>query len=756
MKTSGIHTRLWSAKGILLFLLLLFACVHPSPAQRLDQDLKSLSVLPQDTNRALALCRISEAMLRDYPDSAMTFAAQAMSLSRKIGFLRGQARSRLLQARSLTAKGSLDDAEAALEICQSEFGQAGDLHGLAECAVADAEVAMVRKAWNQALAACHRADSLLAGDSLPWWGADHTRGRIFQELGGLDMAGDYFSKAKGAASAAGDIRGTALSSEALGNVLLAQGRNDSAMVLHREAFDAWKAAGDRNGQMVALAGEGTAAVRAGKPENGFQLLKKSFQIAMEDRSSYRAGLALIRLAEAEIKLGQADSAQRRTTFALALLRNRPDPAPALDARIGIVQAALIRGDFGLAMRHGDTAIAIADSFRLYKPLVNVHQLLSRAYQTQGDFRRALDHFQSATVAKDSVQRQKERNQTLAMQVRITDDADFTQRQATEKALAESQAMRDDLAQARLWMWICLGLLVLSVGVALYFLMRSRNRGKQVTQLLNEQREELGRSKQELARVSTRLEESNIDYDAVVAERTETLQDAVESLIADNEALEEFTYHSANDLLGPVARLKGLVMVAKSSGQIKDLVQALDLIEAVSVYMDKVLRKIVLIHELKHGFRDIAPVSLEDLILDIRPQLKEIPGVKYPDIRLEDHVKRPVMVDRKLMRVILENLLENACVFRKDPNSDSPKIDILLQKEDEDILIRIRDEGIGIPNAIRDKIFDLFFRGSERSKGHGLGLYLVQRALREIGGRIAVESKQGMFTEFTVRFREMEG
>ncbi|HEX2898345.1 MAG TPA: ATP-binding protein, partial [Bacteroidia bacterium] len=95
-------------------------------------------------------------------------------------------------------------------------------------------------------------------------------------------------------------------------------------------------------------------------------------------------------------------------------------------------------------------------------------------------------------------------------------------------------------------------------------------------------------------------------------------------------------------------------------------------------------------------------------------------------------------------------------FRRDPNNDSPKIDVLLQKEDEGILIRIRDEGVGIPNEIRDKIYDLFFRGSERSKGHGLGLYLVQRALREIGGRVAVESKQGMFTEFIVRFKEMEG
>ncbi|MBL0017405.1 MAG: HAMP domain-containing histidine kinase [Bacteroidetes bacterium] len=755
MKTGNHVMRGFGLKWLGM-LFLTCGCLLNLRAQRLDQDIESLAVLPQDSSRVLALCRISEATLRDYPDSAMGIASQAMSLSRKIGYAHGQAKARLLQTRAFVAQGELDDADASLEICQSEFGQANDLHGLAECALVEAEMDIARHGWNNALAACHRADSLLAGDSLAWWAPDHLRGKLFQELGSLDQAGKYFEAAIRAASAAGDVRGRAIAGEALGNVLLAQGRNDSAATQHRAAFDAWKASGDRNGQLVTLTGEGTATTRSGKPEKGLQILNRAYGLAKEDRAVYRAGLALIKIAEAEIKLGLPDSAQRRCYDALALLRNRTEAGPALDARIGIVQAALIRSDYGRAMRHGDSAIAIADSLKLYKPLSTVNQLLSKAYETQGDWRRALDHFQRATVARDSLQRQKERNQSLALQVRLDDEADFGNRQETQQAVADAKSASKDLRQTRMLLWICLAALVLSLAGGLFFLLRSRRNAAQVRQLLEEKDEELGESKQELARVSTRLQASNIDYDAVVAERTETLQDAVESLIAENEALGEFVYHSANDLLGPVARLKGLVMMAKSSGQIKDLVQSIDLIEAVSVYMDKILKKIVVVHELKHGFRDIRPVNLEELILDIRPQLKEIPGVKFPDIRLEDHLKRPVMVDKNLIRVILENLLENACVFRRDASNDSPKIDILLQKEDEGILIRIRDEGVGIPNEIRDKIYDLFFRGSEKSKGHGLGLYLVQRALREIGGRVMVESKQGIFTEFTVRFQEMEG
>jgi signal transduction histidine kinase len=739
-----------------LFLTILLGAITLLPAQRYDQDVENLATMPMDSARVQALNRISEALMRDYPDSAMLFAAQAMSLSRKTSFDKGQTQARLNQARAFVAQNKYDDAEAALKICKSEFAQRHDMAGLANCALTEGQMAMQRKAWNEALTATHEADSVLLVDSLLGPGPDLLRGRIFQELGSYEVANGYYQTSLRLANALGDPRYKAMAAEALGGIMLLQGRNDSAQVQFNTAFEAWKAAGDRIGQVAAFTGAGTASVRAGKPEGGLEYLQDAIALAREDHAVQRQGLALIRLAEAEVKLGLPDSAQRRCYDALLLLRNLPDPAPALDARIGIVQAALIRSDYARAQRHGDTAIAIADSFRLFRPLYTVNQLLSKAYQVQGDYRQAFYYSQLAYNAKDSLQRQKERNQALATQVKMADEVAYIEQQEGAQTRQVTQQLEQSLGSTRLWLGIVVGALLLSMGGVIVFMMRSRKRGKQVTELLARKEEELGESKQELSRVSARLQETDIDYDAIVAERTETLQEAVESLIAENEALQDFISHSANDLLGPMARLKGLVMLAKSSGQVKDFVQAIDLIDAVAIYTDKSLKKLLLVQSIKDGFRDIHPVNVEDLIIDIRPQLKEIPGVKYPDVRFEDRLKRPILVDGNLLRIILENLLENACLFRKDSAGDSPRIDVLLMKEDEDIYISVRDEGVGIPNAIKDKVYNLFFRGNERSKGHGLGLYLVQRALREIGGRIAVESKEGAFTEFVIRFHEAEG
>jgi signal transduction histidine kinase/tetratricopeptide (TPR) repeat protein len=724
-------------------------------AQRYDEDVQRLSGMPMDSARVQTLNRISEALVRDYPDSAMLFAAQAMSLGRKVAYVPGQTQARLNEARAFIGQSKLDDAEAALKVCESEFAQNHDIQGVAACALADGEIQLKRKAWNAALLATHEADSVLLNDSILHPGPDLLRGRIFQELGSYEVANGYYQTALRIASMQGDPRGKALAAEALGGMLLLQGRNDSAQAQFSTAFDAWKAAGDRLGQASAFIGLGTAAGRAGKPEAALGYLRDAVELAHEDHAAQREGLALIRLAEAEVKLGLPDSAQRRCYDALLLLRNLPDPAPALDARIGIVQAALIRSDYARAQRHGDTAIAIADSFRLFRPLYTVNTLLSKAYQVTGDFRSAFSYLQRATTAKDSLQRQKERNQALANQVKLADEVAYIGQQESAEAQSAIRKMEMGLSRTQLALGLVFAAFLICLVAMIVFMLRSRKRGKQVTDLLARKEADLGETKQELSRVSARLQETDIDYDALVAERTETLQEAVESLISENEALQDFISHSANDLLGPMARLKGLVMVAKQSGQVKDFVQAIDLIDAVAIYTDKSLKKLLTVQSIKDGFRDIRPVNIEEIILDIRPLLKEIPGVKYPDVRFEDRLKRPVLVDAQLIRIILENLLENACVFRKDSAGDSPRIDVLLMKEDEDIYISIRDEGVGIPKDIKDKIFNLFFRGNERSKGHGLGLYLVAKALREIGGRIAVESREGAFAEFVVRFREGE-
>lgn len=94
-----------------------------------------------------------------------------------------------------------------------------------------------------------------------------------------------------------------------------------------------------------------------------------------------------------------------------------------------------------------------------------------------------------------------------------------------------------------------------------------------------------------------------------------------------------------------------------------------------------------------------------------------------------------------------NLLDNAIKFSASDSS----ISIFLTQAGSEVLIRIKDQGIGMPENTLKHIFDKFYQGdpAHASQGSGLGLSLVLRIIELSGGRIVVESEENNGTEFLV-------
>ena len=77
-----------------------------------------------------------------------------------------------------------------------------------------------------------------------------------------------------------------------------------------------------------------------------------------------------------------------------------------------------------------------------------------------------------------------------------------------------------------------------------------------------------------------------------------------------------------------------------------------------------------------------------------------------------------------------------------------RVEVLANCEKKRVVVRIVDNGIGIPVHIRERIFDPFFTTKPMGQGTGLGLDIVRRLVRHNDGEIAVESRPGR-TEFRV-------
>lgn len=110
----------------------------------------------------------------------------------------------------------------------------------------------------------------------------------------------------------------------------------------------------------------------------------------------------------------------------------------------------------------------------------------------------------------------------------------------------------------------------------------------------------------------------------------------------------------------------------------------------------------------------------------------------------------VRADRMHLGSVISNLLDNALKYSRE----SPVLSIHLSREGQDILLAVADNGIGIPAAYREKIFEKFFRvpsGDHHNiKGYGLGLSYVQHIITRHEGHITVESKEGRGSTFTIQ------
>lgn len=104
-------------------------------------------------------------------------------------------------------------------------------------------------------------------------------------------------------------------------------------------------------------------------------------------------------------------------------------------------------------------------------------------------------------------------------------------------------------------------------------------------------------------------------------------------------------------------------------------------------------------------------------------------------------------DEELVQQIWINLIGNAIKF----SDNNGVIDISLEQKGEDIVVKVRDEGIGISEDSKPRIFEKFYQGniSRSHNGNGLGLAIVKRIIEICNGTISFDSKEGVGTCFTV-------
>src|SRR6478735_3993063 len=199
------------------------------------------------------------------------------------------------------------------------------------------------------------------------------------------------------------------------------------------------------------------------------------------------------------------------------------------------------------------------------------------------------------------------------------------------------------------------------------------------------------------------------------------------LIKTNSELDRFVYSTSHDLRAPLTSILGLINIAHNVSDIKELKRYLTLMKGRVDSLDSFIKDIT--DYSRNNRKEVGSehVNVKELACEVWEDLKFAPEASniFFDVQIEDHVK--VISDKSRLKVILSNLISNAVRYH-DGRKESQYIRLRYESTKLGFCLRVEDNGQGIAEEYHQKIFDMFYRGNESSKGSGLGLYIVKEML----------------------------
>ncbi|MBD3749708.1 MAG: HAMP domain-containing histidine kinase [Sphingobacteriales bacterium] len=248
-------------------------------------------------------------------------------------------------------------------------------------------------------------------------------------------------------------------------------------------------------------------------------------------------------------------------------------------------------------------------------------------------------------------------------------------------------------------------------------------------------------KQEDAFIKTQ-QNYNTKLSEEVEVRTSELNVLNTKLKAVNNELSSFFYSTSHDIRGPLCRILGLSSLAKDEEDKQGLVE---LIEIESQKMDNMLKKMILVNNLRTKNLDIEPLSVADTVNNILSQMNK----KYYKTKAEINIRTETQSlnqfnsDKEILQSIISHLLDNAFKFSDGVH---PKININSFIDKNGILsLTVANNGLRFSEKEKTHAFELFKNANNNGDAEGirLGLYTIKTSVDKLNGLVDIEEENEM-------------
>ena len=685
-------------------IFLLFSTVNWSQVKEIDSLTVLLNAAGRDTARVNLLLDLSNRVFRLQPDDAIVYSDEAIDLSRELGYRSGLAYALKNKGLAYYIKGEYPE---------------------------------VLSNWEQSLAIFRTLDDQLGVSNLV-----NNIGAVYFNQGSYPQALDYYLESLKVSEELGDKLRIATALTNVGAVYLSDPAN------HGKALECYLRALPLSEELGDLDAIGTSSVNLGEIYLEREELDSAlffFRKGMEayGESGGNTSYALNNIGKVYMARGDYEEAMKYHQDAY-------DRARRIDARLEMTQSLVGLGnshkalgfqrndqeELSKAIDYYEKALTEAQAGRMKPEIKLASQGLYEVYRRKNAYEPALKYHEIYEAIKDSILNE-ENIERLAL---LGAEYAFEKEKQELQFESDAKLRKQRLIQYTTAAGLLVALIFMVVIVQYYRLRRIRAAEKFEAQRQLIMQDKLATLGQLTAGIAHEIK-NPLNFVTNFAEGSVEMGEEFLALLSENESrLPEDQFTLLRDLAG-------------------DLRQNAQDIQENGLRADRIVQRMM---EQARGNKgeaqntDINTLIDENLNLAYHGYRANAPDFQVSMEKNYDPSLPPVeVIPQDLGRVIL-NIFNNACfaMHEKQGRTGSdfqPVFSVTTENRDGRAVIRLRDNGPGIPEKIREKIFRPFFTTKPTVKGNtGLGLS-ISRDLIIIGhnGELTVDSKEGEYTEFTI-------
>lgn len=705
-------------KPVLVSFLILFTglCCMAQTLESLKADLDKLAESPGYAADTLYLSKANELgfmLAESNPDSALKFLDNQLQLCRNANFKKGEAEALKIYGNALQNKG---DFKASITY------------------------------YNDALTIAKG----ISGEKLVP-GILNNIGLVNYNLGNYAEAlNNFYEAIKGAEKTKNaNVKAATLNNVAL--IYFEQGKLEEAKEKYKEMLAIYQTLGNQGRVILALNNIGDVELKQNNPIEALKNLQIGHEAALALESPEFIEMTSRTLADIYSVLDSADKAENLYRQSIAMSQDYGYGVPYAHSLIGLANLFYRKGELKEALNYGNEGLRQAESMGQPMQIRNANELLAKVYEEEGKYEEALKSFKIFKQYNDSI------NNTQSQRLAATLESEY---EFSKKTLEYEKA---SLRQQLVIFSALAGLLVFLV--ILFIVYRNRNKLNKAYHFLQEKTIEVESKNEKLEKALDQLRATQAQL--IQAEKMASLGELTAGIAHEIQNPLNFVNNFSEvsmELVEEIqeARTKSQAL-RKSSGTDADAEEQLEdeILADVKQNLEKIKHHGKRADAIVKGMLEHSRKSTgEKVPTDINALADEYLRLSFHGIRAKDksfqadfekdfdpNLPKINVIPQDIARVLL-NLINNAFYacgnpeFRKMNPGLKPLVKVGTRVLGTTIQISIKDNGPGIPDAIKDKIFQPFFTTKPTGEGTGLGLSLAYDIVKAHGGELTLESKKG--------------